>query len=67
MVNNRSRSVRTTPRSSLKAPLQLSIAFDPPRLQGMSPPERAKVLVHLARLLIQAAGVTPGGRDDDES
>jgi hypothetical protein len=32
----------------------------------MSPPERAKVLAHLARLLMQAAGAATGECDDDE-
>lgn len=32
----------------------------------MSPSERAKVLAHLASLLMQAAGAVTGGCDDDE-
>jgi hypothetical protein len=66
MVNTPSRPVRTTSLSSPTVPQQLSIAFESLRLQGMSPSERAKVLVHLASLLIQAAGAAPEGRDDDE-
>ena len=52
--------------SALTAPQQLSIAFDSIRLQGMSPSERAKVLAHLARLLMLAAGAATGEHDDDE-
>jgi hypothetical protein len=32
----------------------------------MSPAERAKVLMHLSHLLMQAAGVMTAERDDDE-
>lgn len=32
----------------------------------MSPSEREKVIAHLAILLMQAAGVEMGERDDDE-
>jgi len=45
---------------------QLSIVVDSIRLRGMSASERAKTLVCLANLLMQAAGVATGERDDDE-
>lgn len=55
----------TTSLSSQTAPQQLSIAFDSIPLQAMSSSERAKVLMHLANLLMLAAGAT-GGYDDDQ-
>ena len=59
-------SVPTAPRSLPTTPQQLSIAFDSIPLRRMSPSERAKVLAHLAHLLMQAAGAATGERDDDE-
>lgn len=35
---------------------QLSIAFEAAPLHGISSPDRAKVLIHLASLLLQALG-----------
>lgn len=43
--------VRATP------PHQISIAFESITLQGLSAPERLKVLMHLANLLMLAAGL----------
>ncbi len=43
---------------------QLSIAFESPVLQGMSPNERARAIAQLATLLLQAAGVQQTGADD---
>ena len=58
------------PQPRLSAPLtpsrQLSIPFEAQVLRGMSPPECASVLTHLANLLQQAAGIRTGGLDDDE-
>jgi hypothetical protein len=48
------------------APRQLSIAFESIWLRGISQSERAKVLTHLASLLILAAGVADKESDDDE-
>jgi hypothetical protein len=48
------------------APRQLSMPFDSARLRGMSLPVRSTVLARLASLLLEAAGVTAGERDDDE-
>lgn len=47
------------------APHQLSIVFGSLLLREMSPSERSKVIAHLARLLIQAAGVTTEEPDND--
>ena len=59
-------SVPVAPRSLPTTSQQLSIAFDSIPLRGTSPTERAKVLAHLAHLLMQAAGVATAERDDDE-
>ncbi len=62
----------TKPRkSSLKArlpsaqPHQISIAFESIRLRGMNAPERMRVLMHLANLLMLAAGVATKEYDDE--
>ncbi len=47
-------------------PRQLSMALDSGRLRGMSPSERKTALARLASLLLKAAGVAAGERDDDE-
>jgi hypothetical protein len=60
--------MRTLPRPVLPSaiPRQLSILFEPARLQGMSPAEHRTALARLARLLTEAAGVAARERDDDE-
>lgn len=45
---------------------QLSMAFESPVLQGMSPSERTSAILRLALLLLQAAGVHQTGADDGE-
>jgi hypothetical protein len=40
--------------------------FDSGRLRGMSPLERSTALIQLASLLLEAAGIAAGERDDDE-
>jgi len=55
-----------TPALSSAAPRQLSIPFDSARLRGMDPPERRTIVVRLASLLLEAAGVATAERDDDE-
>ena len=45
---------------------QLSIAFESPVLQGMSPSERTNAIAQLAILLLQAAGVQQTGANDGE-
>ena len=47
------------------APRQLSMPFDSARLRGMSPSDRSIVLARLASVLLEAAGVAAGDRDDD--
>jgi hypothetical protein len=49
----------------LTAPRQLRIAFDHVDLRGMTPTEHAKVLTHLAILLLQAAGVQTEQANDE--
>ncbi len=45
---------------------QLSIAFESPMLQGLEPSERNRIVLKLALLLLQAAGVPAAGSDHDE-
>jgi hypothetical protein len=47
------------------APRQLSLALDGVTLRSLSPPERAVIIVRLARILLEAAGVPMRERDDD--
>ncbi len=49
-----------------QAQRQLCIAFESPVLQDLDPSERNKVVMQLALLLLQAAGVPAAGGDDDE-
>lgn len=49
-----------------QAQRQLSIAFESPALQDLDPSERYKVVMQLALLLLQAAGVPAAGSDHDE-
>ncbi|RQS24165.1 MULTISPECIES: hypothetical protein [unclassified Burkholderia] len=61
------RGVPARPQSPAVTPRQMNMVFDNAELQGMNAAQRAKVIAHLASLLIQAAGVTTGKeRDDDE-
>ena len=46
-------------------PRQLSMALDPARLRGMSAAEHATAVARLASLLMEAAGLVAGKRDDD--
>ncbi len=55
-----------TPPPPSAAPRQLSMSFDPRRLRGMSPSERSTTLARLVNLLLEAAGVATGERDDDK-
>jgi hypothetical protein len=48
------------------APRQLTIPFESERLRGMTAAERRISLARLAGLLLQAAGIAAGERDDDE-
>ena len=60
--------MKTPPTSVLPvaAPRQLSIPFDSARLRGMTPVERRISLARLTSLLLEAAGIGAGERDDDE-
>jgi hypothetical protein len=49
-----------------KPQCQLSMALDSVSLRGMSPSERRTALARLATLLMEAAGVAAGERDNDE-
>ncbi len=42
------------------------MAFESPVLQGLDPSERNRVVMKLALLLLQAAGVQAAGGDHDE-
>ena len=46
-------------------PRQLSMALDSAKLRGMSAAERAAAVARLAGLLMEAAGLVAGKRDDD--
>jgi hypothetical protein len=48
------------------APHQLSIAYDSAKLRGMTSAERRIALARLASLLLEAANVAAGERDDDK-
>lgn len=55
-----------TPTLPSVGPRQLSISFDSGMLRGMSHPERSTTLTRLVNLLLEAAGVATGERDDDK-
>ncbi len=59
--------MRNLPTAALPstAPRQLSMPFDPGKLEGLKPPERRAALARLASLLLEAAGVGAKERDDD--
>lgn len=46
-------------------PRQLSIPFEPGRLEGASPTDLRTTLAQLTHLLLEAAGVAVEERDDD--
>ena len=55
-----------TPALPSAAPRQLSMPFDSGKLRGIGPSDRRTALTRLTRLLLEAAGVAVGERDDDE-
>jgi hypothetical protein len=55
-----------TPALPSKPPRQLTMALDSVSVQGMSPCEHRTALAQLATLLMEAAGIAAGERDDDE-
>jgi hypothetical protein len=57
--------VVTTP-SRPATPRQLVIAFDSPQLWMMNVPERRRIVVCLANILMQEAGGAPEEDSDDE-
>ena len=56
-------SPRPAPPST--TPRQLSMALDSATLRGMSAAERAAAVARLADLLMEAAGLVAGKRDND--
>lgn len=61
------RSVKQSePRQASATRRQLSMAFEALPLHGISPPDRAKAVIHLASLLLQALGANVGERDDGQ-
>ena len=44
---------------------QMSLIFEPDRVDGMSEAERAKVVITLAQILMRAAGLVVEELDDD--
>jgi len=65
-MNRLPRTVVSPRLSPSMAPCQLSMTFASSQLRGMSSSDRAKAVVHLASLLILAAGLEEGERDDDD-
>jgi hypothetical protein len=51
---------------ALTAPRQLSIVFESPVLQGMTPSQRANAVTQLSIVLLQAAGAQTQGASNDE-
>jgi hypothetical protein len=45
---------------------QLSISFESPVLQDMTPSERSNVIAQVAIMLLQAAGVQPREANDEQ-
>jgi hypothetical protein len=63
---NLPRSIAATRLVSPTASRQLSIAFETIPTRGMPPTERAKIIAHLANILLQAASAATGDGNDDE-
>jgi hypothetical protein len=62
----RRRTMRSLKRTPPTAPHQLSMPLDCVKLRGMSPSERGTVVMRLALLLMEAAGVAGEEHGDDE-
>jgi hypothetical protein len=61
------RSVKESgPREPSATRRQLSMAFEALPLHGISPPDRAKAVIHLASLFLEAVGANVGEPDDGE-
>lgn len=62
-------ATRTPHPTTLASPMlqrQLSMTFESPVLQGLTPAERMNALESLVNLLLQAAGIQAEGADNDE-
>ncbi|MGL5384265.1 MAG: hypothetical protein ACRDCA_00025 [Serratia sp. (in: enterobacteria)] len=55
--------LRQSPRS---IPRQMNITFDNAELQAMNAAQRAKIIMNLANLLLQAADITTTGKEVDD-
>jgi hypothetical protein len=53
------------PVTEVRLPRQLTMVLDPVQMNGLSVPERNAVLLRLARLLMEAAGVEVEEAADD--
>ena len=51
---------------AIRGPTPAQHPFDSARLRGMTPSERRVTLARLASLLLEAADIAAGERDDDE-
>ena len=54
-----------TGQTPVPAPRQLCMALDSVKLRGLSPPSGTVIILRLARLLLEAAGVPMRERDDE--
>ncbi len=64
-MTNLPRPVAATRLSFPTASRQLSIAFETLPIRGIPQTERAKIITHLANILLQAASAVTEGHDDD--
>ncbi|NYT60688.1 hypothetical protein H0A65_17405 [Alcaligenaceae bacterium] len=65
-MNNLIKDVPVRPPSSAVRLRQMSMRFDSNELLGMSAMQRARVITHLAHLLMQAASDATGKEHDDD-
>jgi hypothetical protein len=63
MIESRTTALNTS--LSVVPPQQMSIAFESKQLLGLTVAERTKALMHLAHLLMLAAGITAEENDDE--
>jgi hypothetical protein len=54
-----------TRQTPVAAPRQLCMALDSVKLRDLSPSEREEIVLRLARLLLEAAGIPMRERDDE--
>ena len=52
--------------STVEPPRQLTLLFDNIRLEGLNSAERDKIILALAQILMQAAGLSVEELDDDK-